>query len=65
MLRLVSHVHLRRTAAQQINECRVEGHDGVPHVDEVIVSPVVLRGVPVTDTPKQTLQCRFYRIVSG
>lgn len=30
-------MHLRGTTAQQVNKSRVEGHDGIPHVDGVIL----------------------------
>ena len=32
-----SYVHLWSTAPQQVNEGRVEGHDGVPQVDLVLL----------------------------
>lgn len=38
-------MHLRGTAAQQVDEGGVEGHDGVAHVDYVIL--LILQHVPV------------------
>lgn len=41
-----THMHLRSAAAQQVDKGRVEGHDGVPHVNEVII--IVLKDISVT-----------------
>ena len=35
--RVSLYVHLRRAAAQQVDERGVEGHDGVAHVDGVVL----------------------------
>lgn len=33
---LITYMHLWSTATQQINKCRIEGHDGIAHVDGII-----------------------------
>lgn len=40
-----THMHLWSTAAKQVNKGWVEGHDGMPHVNEVII---VLDNISVT-----------------
>lgn len=42
---LQTHVHLWSTAAQQVDKSRVEGHDRVPHVNEIII--IVLDNISV------------------
>ena len=37
VLKSGSYVHLRSTTPQQVDECWVEGHDGVPQVDLVLL----------------------------
>jgi len=39
-------MHLWSAAPQQVNKGRVEGHDGVPHVNEVVI--IVLDTISVT-----------------
>lgn len=41
-----THMHLWSTAPQQVDKSWIEGHDGVPHVDEVIIT--VLDKISVT-----------------
>lgn len=37
IFRMITHVHLWSAAAQQVYESRVKGHDGVTHVDDIII----------------------------
>ena len=41
----VTHVHLRGASAQQVDQSRVEGHDGVPHVHHLLFVLAVRRPV--------------------
>lgn len=40
-----THMDLWTTAAKQVNKGRVEGHDGMPHVNEVII--IILDNISV------------------
>lgn len=39
-------MHLRSTATEQVNKSWVEGHDGVPHVNDIIIA--VLDNISIT-----------------
>lgn len=49
---VVTHMHLRSTAAQQVNESSIEGHDGIAHVDGIIF--LLLQHVTATHTNAHT-----------
>lgn len=51
------HVHLWSAASQQIDQSRVEGHDGVAHVDDF----PLLFATPATNTHRSVLEATQQR----
>lgn len=53
-------MHLWSTAPQQVDKSGVEGHDGVPHVNEVII--IVLDKISVTRNNHNNKKIKYYVI---